>query len=36
MKERETLYTYNFLLLAYLDSVGYSEKKRQKIPARSV
>ena len=29
---RETSDTYNFLLLAYLDSVGYSERSRRKTP----
>ena len=31
-KERETLDTYNFLLLAYLDSVGYSERSARRPP----
>lgn len=31
-KERETLVTYNFLLLAYLDSVGYSERGARRPP----
>jgi len=31
-KERETLVTYNFLLLAYLDSVGYSERSARRPP----
>jgi len=31
-KERETLDTYNFLLLAYLDSVGYSERSARRSP----
>jgi len=31
-KERETSDTYNFLLLAYLDSVGYSERSERKAP----
>ena len=31
-EERETADTYNFLLLAYLDSVGYSERSSRKAP----
>lgn len=31
-KEREALDTYNFLLLAYLDSVGYSERSARRPP----
>lgn len=31
-KERETSDTYNFLLLAYLDSVGYSERSGKRSP----
>jgi hypothetical protein len=31
-KERETSDTYNFLLLAYLDSAGYSERSGRKSP----
>lgn len=31
-KEKETLDTYNFLLLAYLDSVGYSERSTRRPP----
>ena len=31
-KERETSDTYNFLLLAYLDSAGYSERSGRKAP----
>ena len=31
-KERETRDTYNFLLLAYLDSAGYSERSGRKSP----
>lgn len=31
-KQRETSDTYNFLLLAYLDSVGYSERSKRKSP----
>ncbi len=31
-KERETSDTYNLLLLAYLDSVGYSERSERKSP----
>ncbi len=31
-KDRETSDTYNFLLLAYLDSVGYSERSARKPP----
>jgi len=31
-KERETADTYNFLLLAYLDSAGYSERSGRKAP----
>ena len=31
-KERSTAETYNFLLLAYLDSVGYSERSRRADP----
>jgi hypothetical protein len=31
-KQIETIYTYNFLLLAYLDSVGYSERSQRKSP----
>jgi DNA modification methylase len=31
-KERETSDTYNFLLLAYLDSAGYSERSQRKPP----
>jgi DNA modification methylase len=31
-QQKETLDTYNFLLLAYLDSVGYSERSQRKAP----
>jgi hypothetical protein len=31
-KDRDTLDTYNFLLLAYLDSAGYSERSKRKPP----
>lgn len=31
-QQKETVDTYNFLLLAYLDSVGYSERSQRKIP----
>ena len=31
-KQRETSDTYNFLLLAYLDSAGYSERSKRKTP----
>jgi len=31
-KQRETSDTYNFLLLAYLDSAGYSERSQRKSP----
>ena len=31
-RERETRDTYNFLLLAYLDSVGYAERSARKTP----
>ncbi|MBN2060225.1 MAG: hypothetical protein JW882_07395 [Deltaproteobacteria bacterium] len=31
-REKETSDTYNFLLLAYLDSVGYSERSRRNDP----
>lgn len=31
-RQRDTSDTYNFLLLAYLDSVGYSERSRRKTP----
>jgi ubiquinone/menaquinone biosynthesis C-methylase UbiE len=31
-KEQDTLNTYNFLLLAYLDSAGYSERSGRKSP----
>ena len=31
-KQRETSDTYNFLLLAYLDSAGYSERSQRKPP----
>jgi DNA modification methylase len=31
-QEKETVDTYNFLLLAYLDSVGYSERSQRKTP----
>jgi len=31
-KERDTLNTYNFLLLAYLDSAGYAERSGRKSP----
>ena len=31
-KQRETSDTYNFLLLAFLDSVGYSERSQRKTP----
>ena len=31
-KQKETSDTYNFLLLAYLDSVGYSERSSRKSP----
>ena len=31
-KDRETSDTYNFLLLAYLDSAGYSERSKRKLP----
>jgi ubiquinone/menaquinone biosynthesis C-methylase UbiE len=31
-KDRETSDTYNFLLLAYLDSAGYSERSKRKSP----
>jgi DNA modification methylase len=31
-KDRETSDTYNFLLLAYLDSAGYSERSKRKPP----
>ncbi|MBC8393801.1 MAG: hypothetical protein H8E17_14695 [Deltaproteobacteria bacterium] len=31
-KQRDTSDTYNFLLLAYLDSAGYSERSRRKTP----
>ena len=31
-KDRETSDTYNFLLLAYLDSAGYSERSKRKAP----
>jgi DNA modification methylase len=31
-QQKETVDTYNFLLLAYLDSVGYSERSQRKTP----
>jgi len=31
-KDRETFDTYNFLLLAYLDSAGYAERSKRKAP----
>jgi len=31
-QQKETVDTYNFLLLAYLDSVGYSERSQRKPP----
>jgi len=31
-KDRETSDTYNFLLLAYLDSAGYSERSKRQMP----
>ena len=31
-KDRDTLNTYNFLLLAYLDSAGYAERSARKAP----
>ena len=31
-QQKETFHTYNFLLLAYLDSIGYSERSQRKNP----
>lgn len=31
-KDRDTLHTYHFLLLAYLDSAGYAERSARKAP----
>jgi hypothetical protein len=31
-QQKDTIDTYNFLLLAYLDSVGYSERSQRKTP----